>query len=63
MQDLQKHGTLLVEPARSMGGPNIRTILRRKLDVMRTQDTSMMKRKSQRNKQLKSCDACVMMQY
>ena len=44
-----KHGTLLVEPARSMGGPNIRTILRRKMDVMRTQDTSMMKRKSPRN--------------
>ena len=47
------------KPARSMGGLNIRTILRRKLDVMRTQDTSMKKRKSQRNKQWKSCDACV----
>ena len=46
-----KHGNLLVEPARSMGGLNIRTMLRRKLDVMRTQDSSMMKRKSQRNKQ------------
>ena len=54
---------ITLEPARRMGGQNIRTISRRKLDVMRTQDTSMMKRKSQRNKQWKSCDACVMMQY
>ena len=46
-----KHVTLVVEHARSMGGLYIRTILIRKLNVMRTQDTSKMKRKSQRNKQ------------